>query len=282
MEPGIKYDYTPVLVGPQGIGKSTFLATLGKDWYSDSLQSFVGKEAAEMIQGIWINELSEMTGYNRSEMATIKQFLTKRDDIYRQAYGHRTERYARKCVFFGSCNEFSFLKDATGGRRFWPVDCGINAPRKDIWKDLPNEVDQIWAEAVLRYKLAEPLFFDKELEDFAKGKQEEHRDASTKEGLIKDFVDKPIPDNYEKMNLGARRVFWGGTISTDGMNLVQRNKVCALEVWCECLGGDPKFMRRQDVQEINQILSNLPSWQRNKAVRRYGYCGIQRGFERVF
>ena len=124
MQPGCKYDYVPVFVGPQGIGKSTFLATLGKDWFSDSLQSFEGKEAAEMIQGVWINELGEMTGYTRSETNTIKQFLSKREDIYRQAYGRRTGRYPRKCVFFGTCNQFEFLKDLTGNRRFWPVDVG--------------------------------------------------------------------------------------------------------------------------------------------------------------
>ena len=75
VEGGVKYDYMPIFTGKQGIGKSTFLAKLGKNWYSDSLQTFEGKEAAEMIQGTWINELGELTGFNRSETNLIKQFF---------------------------------------------------------------------------------------------------------------------------------------------------------------------------------------------------------------
>ena len=272
MQPGCKYDYVPVFVGPQGIGKSTFLATLGKDWFSDSLQSFEGKEAAEMIQGVWINELGEMTGYTRSETNTIKQFLSKREDIYRQAYGRRTGRYPRKCVFFGTCNQFEFLKDLTGNRRFWPVDVGKHKPKKNIWNDLPAEVDQIWAEAVMRWRIGEPLYFEKpEMEELARAEQEKHREANIKEGVIKSFLEQPVPKNYGSMDLGARRMFWNG--NAHNVETVPRKKTCALEIWCEAFGGNMQLMKRADTLEINQILENLPGW-------KYGYCGQQRGFER--
>ena len=279
MQPGCKYDYVPVFVGPQGIGKSTFLATLGKDWFSDSLQSFEGKEAAEMIQGVWINELGEMTGYTRSETNTIKQFLSKREDIYRQAYGRRTGRYPRKCVFFGTCNQFEFLKDLTGNRRFWPVDVGKHKPKKNIWNDLPAEVDQIWAEAVMRWRIGEPLYFEKpEMEELARAEQEKHREANIKEGVIKSFLEQPVPKNYNSMDLGARRMFWNG--NAHNVETVPRKKTCALEIWCEAFGGNMQLMKRADTLEINQILENLPGWKRNATTRMYGYCGQQRGFER--
>lgn len=281
MTPGCKYDYVPVFVGPQGIGKSTFLATIGKDWYSDSLQSFEGKEAAEMIQGVWINELGEMTSYRKSEANTVKQFLSKGADIYRQAYGRRTGKFPRKCVFFGTCNTYEFLNDLTGNRRFWPVDVGKLPPVKSVWSDLPQEVDQIWAEAVVRWLAEEPLYFDKpEMEQLARAEQDRHREANVKEGVIREFLDKKIPDNYYELPLSTRRTFWGGGMQTDSL-LIQRNKVCALEVWCECFGGDVKNMRRADAMEINQILANLDGWERNSSMRRFGYCGRQRGFERV-
>ena len=281
MTPGCKYDYVPVFVGPQGIGKSTFLATIGKDWYSDSLQSFEGKEAAEMIQGVWINELGEMTSYRKSEANTVKQFLSKGADIYRQAYGRRTGKFPRKCIFFGTCNTYEFLNDLTGNRRFWPVDVGKLPPVKSVWSDLPQEVDQIWAEAVVRWLAEEPLYFDKpEMEQLARAEQDRHREANVKEGVIREFLDKKIPDNYYELPLSTRRTFWGGGMQTDSP-LIQRNKVCALEVWCECFGGDVKNMRRADAMEINQILANLDGWERNSKTRRYGYCGTQRGFERV-
>lgn len=279
MQPGCKYDYVPVFVGPQGIGKSTFLATLGKDWFSDSLQSFEGKEAAEMIQGVWINELGEMTGYTRSETNTIKQFLSKREDIYRQAYGRRTGRYPRKCVFFGTCNQFEFLKDLTGNRRFWPVDVGKHKPKKNIWNDLPAEVDQIWAEAVMRWRIGEPLYFEKpEMEELARAEQEKHREANIKEGVIKSFLEQPVPKNYNSMDLGARRMFWNG--NAHNVETVPRKKTCALEIWCEAFGGNMQLMKRADTLEINQILENLPGWKRTTGNRRFGYCGQQKGFER--
>lgn len=281
MTPGCKYDYVPVFVGPQGIGKSTFLATIGKDWYSDSLQSFEGKEAAEMIQGVWINELGEMTSYRKSEANTVKQFLSKGADIYRQAYGRRTGKFPRKCVFFGTCNTYEFLNDLTGNRRFWPVDVGKLPPVKSVWSDLPQEVDQIWAEAVVRWLAEEPLYFDKpEMEQLARAEQDRHREANAKEGVIREFLDKKIPDNFYKLSLSSRRTFWGGGMQIDAP-LVERDKVCALEIWCECFGGDIKNMRRADAMEINQILANLDGWKRNNSVRRFGYCGIQKGFERV-
>lgn len=280
MEPGCKYDYVPVLVGPQGIGKSTFLATLGKEWYSDSLQSFEGKEAAEMIQGIWINEVGEMAGYNKSESAVVKQFLSKRDDIYRQAYGRRTAKFPRKCVFFGTSNAYDFLKDLTGNRRFWPVDVGQVDPNKSVWDNLPDEVDQIWAEAMEHYKNKEALFFDTpELQALADAEQDGHREANVKEGLIKSFLEKDVPANYDKMDLAARRMFWNGTAVVT--ELMPRDKTCALEIWCECFNGDPRYLKRSDSMEINQIMENLKGWRRNKSNRKYGYCGNQKGFSKL-
>ena len=116
---GIKYDYMPIFTGPQGIGKSTFLAILGKKWFSDSLTTFEGKEAAELIQGTWINEVGELSAFTKQETQVIKQFLSKTEDIYRAAYGRRTDKYPRRCVFFGTSNDSEFLKDMTGNRRFW-------------------------------------------------------------------------------------------------------------------------------------------------------------------
>lgn len=278
MTPGCKYDYVPVFTGPQGIGKTTFLKTLGLSWHSDSLQSFRGKDAAEMIQGIWIVEIGEMTGYSKSDDNEIKQFLSRCDDVYRQPYGRHTGRFPRKCIFFGTCNDHDFLKDPTGSRRFWPVDVGICAPTRSIWGELPDEVDQFWAEAFHYWTKGEPLYMDTpKLDSMAKDEQEQHREDNVKEGMIRDFLEKPVPDNYDSLSLAARRMFWAGTAQCE--TTVKRTKTCALEIWCECFGGDPRNMKRSDARDINYVLAGLPGWKRNKSRRRYGYCGVQRGFE---
>lgn len=276
---GVKFDYMPIFTGPQGIGKSTFLSILGKEWFSDSLTTFEGKDAAELIQGTWINEVGELTAMTRQETSAVKQFLSKCDDIYRAAYGRRTDRYPRRCVFFGTSNDSEFLKDTTGNRRFWPVDVGIHPAKKSVWRQLPQEVDQIWAEAYAYWVLGELLYLPKEVEALAMEQQEIHREASGKEGMVLDFLERQVPPGWDQMKLPARRMFWGGQAHGETV-LWPRNKVCAVEIWAECFGQEPARMKRQDSMEINGILANAPGWKRNKAARRYGPYGVQRGFER--
>ena len=279
---GVKYDNMPIITGPQGIGKSTFLAILGKAWFSDSLTSFEGKDAAELIQGTWIDEVGELTAFTKQETSAIKQFLSKCYDIYRAAYGRQTEKHPRRCVFFGTSNDNEFLKDATGNRRFWPVDVGLHPAQKSIWTDMPGEVDQIWAEAYMYWAMGEQLYLSKEIEAMAMEQQENHRELSGKEGIIRDFLEKPIPSNWDSMALFDRRMFWNGNKQLpDGVTLLPREKVCAVEIWVECFNSDAKYMKRTDSTEINNILTGIKGWRRNKSVRRFGPYGTQKGFERM-
>lgn len=275
---GVKYDYMPIFTGPQGIGKSTFLAILGKQWFSDSLTTFEGKEAAELIQGTWINEVGELSAFTKQETQVIKQFLSKTEDIYRAAYGRRTDKYPRRCVFFGTSNDSEFLKDMTGNRRFWPVDVGVNPAKRSVWKDLPQEVDQIWAEAYAYWAAGEALYMPKEIEVLAVEQQETHREASGKEGMIMSFLDHLVPENWEQMDVIKRRMFLSGGMHTEG-TLHVRDKICAVEIWVECFGGDPKYMKRSDSMEINNILLH-GKWQRIRTPRNFGPYGQQRGFSR--
>lgn len=281
LEGGIKFDYMTILAGDQGIGKSTLLATLGKEWFSDSLTTFEGKEAAELIQGTWINEIGELTAMTKQETNAVKQFLSKTHDIYRAAYGRRTEKYPRRCVFFGTSNDDEFLKDYTGNRRFWPIDVGIHTPTKSVWDDLPREVDQIWAEAVMAYRLGERLYLPKDVEALAKEQQEAHRESLSKEGIIREFLNKKIPKNWYSLDLLARRQFLNGNLKVDESDLVMRWRVCSGEIWQECLGSDIKYMKRTDSIEINNIMRNMAGWKKDKSTQRYGAYGVQRGFYKV-
>lgn len=279
---GTKYDTMPIFVGPQGIGKSTFLSILGKGWFSDSLMTFEGKEAAELIQGTWINEIGELTAFTKQETQVIKQFLSKTDDIYRAAYGRRTEKYPRRCVFFGTSNDTEFLKDTTENRRFWPVDVGVHRAAKSVWNDLPREVDQIWAEAYAYWQLGEKLFLSPEVEQMAQMAQAEHQETSGKEGLVQEFLGREIPEHWEKMKLSERRMYLNGNLRLpEGAKLAARSKICAAEIWVECLNGDPRYMTRRDSAEINGILSGIPGWNRMRTPRKFGEYGSQRGFERA-
>lgn len=277
----IKFDTMPIIIGPQGTGKSTLLRTLGGEWFSDSLTTFEGKEAAEMLQGTWINEIGELTAMSHLESNTVKQFLSKTEDIYRAAYGRHTKKYPRRCVFFGTSNDIEILKDITGNRRFWPVDTAINPVKKSVWEDLPNEVEQIWAESYLYWQMGEPLYLSKDLEKMAEEVQEEHRETSVREGIIADFLEQMVPENWDQMSLQQRMMYYSGAFQIpEDTELIKREKVCAAEIWAEAFRSDIRYMKKHDAMEINSIVARQPGWLRNKSLRRYGPYGTQRGFER--
>ena len=282
MQPGVKFDSMVILSGAQGVGKSTFFRTLGKDWYSDSLATFEGKDAAELIQGYWIIEAGELTGLNKSEMNTVKQFLSKTEDVYRVPYGRRTAAFPRSCIIVGTTNDKEFLKDRTGNRRFWPVDLGVCAVTKNVFQQLPEEVDQIWAEAVVRWKCGEPLYLAGTVADEAVRQQDEHKESNPKEGIVREFLERLVPFDWNKRDLNARRDFLNfGFREADELTLVHRDRICAAEIWCECFGGDLKFMKKSDAGEINSILTGLEEWQRASGALKFGsYYGAQRGYIR--
>lgn len=119
MQPGCKYDTMLILAGPQGIGKSTLLDKMSRGWFNDSIRTFEGKEASELIQGVWLVEIGELDAFRRTDVARIKQFLSLRTDRFRAAYGRHVKDIPRCCVFFGTTNTNEFLRDRTGNRRFW-------------------------------------------------------------------------------------------------------------------------------------------------------------------
>ncbi len=281
MEPGTKYDYMPILAGPQGIGKSTLLRLLGRRWYSDSLSTFEGKEAAEMVQGYWIMELGELNGLSRSETNAVKQFLSRNEDIYREPYGRRTNLFPRRCVFFGTTNDAEFLRDRTGNRRFWPVDVGLLPPIKNVFRQLAGEVDQIWAEAYMAWQMGEPLYLTGDAEQISQAEQETHRESNAKEGIVREFLSKPIPVDWETRDLSTRRLYWASGFSQQGIQTVERSRICAAELWCECFGGDLKYMKRTDSVELNGIMDGISGWRRHQSNQRFGPYGSQRGYYKL-
>ena len=283
MIPGIKYDYMPVLAGPQGLGKSTLLRLLAPKWFNDSLTTFDGKDAYETIQGSWIMELAELVGMSKADDNKIKQFLSKQEDIFREPYGRRTGRYPRRCVFFGTTNEEEFLRDHTGNRRFWPVECGVQQPAKSVFTELAANVPQIWAEALTLWHNGEKLYLLPEVEAYAKQAQEEHSEHSAKEGVIRDFLDREIPVDWEKQTLFEHKMYWAGGFANDKekTKLKRRERVCAVEIWCEAFGGEIRYFRRSDAAEINAILARIPGWERCQKTMRVGCAyGVQKGFIR--
>ena len=278
MEPGCKYDNMLILCGKQGLGKSTILDKMSRGWFNDSIRTFEGKEASELLQGVWLVEVAELDAFRRTDVARIKQFLSLRADRYRAAYGRNVKELPRGCVFFGTCNQMDFLQDTTGNRRFWPVDVGAVPHTKNVFTDLTDDViSQIWAEAKARWQLGERLYLTGELEEMAQEMQEMHRETSPKEGMIEDFVAQEIPVDWQKWSIDRRRDWWAQATHGE-IETVPRDRISAVEVWCELYNGNQKDFRQIDTREINNILAKIPNLTRAKSNFRCGPYGRQRGY----
>lgn len=281
LEPGIKFDTVLTLIGKQGQGKTSLVRKLAHGWHSESLVTVQGKDAMEHIQGFWLIELGELAAIRKADFELVKQFISKQEDSFRAAYGRRTERYPRQCIFIATTNRADFIRDQTGGRRWWPMQVDKERQKMSHFEELTDDVvGQVWAEAVDAFKGGEPLYLNDSMEAIARELQEAHTDESPLAGLIYDFVDRPLPENWAKLDLGERRDFIHG----DGLDMpegtVQRDRICAMEIWVELLNGDPKKLTRTQSIEINDILRKMEGWEQPQGGIRFVHYGAQKGFVR--
>ena len=287
-EPGIKFDSVVVLNGPQGMGKSSFFAKLGGKWFSDSLtiSDMKDKAAPEKLQGYWILELGELAGLKKMDVETVKAFITRQDDKFRHSYGYSVEDHPRQCIIVGSTNNGDgFLRDVTGNRRFWPVTCTTSSPHRP-W-EVESIVPQLWAEAQVLYRAGEQLYLSPEEEKQAGMEQTAALESDVREGMIAEYLDKLLPEDWDRMDLSERRGFLRGDPFTGGnrVGTVQRTTVCAVEIWTECFGKDPSAIRRSDTYDIFGMLLKIGGWEKysgnkNASLKR-GFYGTQRCFVRT-
>ena len=254
INPGCKFDYMPVFVGPQGVGKSTFLRylSLNNAWYNDNFNTIEGDKATEKLRGMWMVELAELLATKKAkEVESIKAFITSTCDSYRTPYDRRTEQRPRACVFAGTTNSQLFLVDRTGNRRFLPVTVG-GARKKSLFTNdvsIIADFENAWGEAMQIYMDANgkpSLKLPEYISDAVQAMQEKHTEEDPRVGIIQNWLDN--------RDLGE--------------------KVCAVQIWKEALENEFKPYTRKDITEIHQILQQT-DWVKGDQKARVGKYGVQ-------
>lgn len=263
MAPGHKFDQVAVLGGPQGIGKSTFINMLAKSWYSE-LSSFDLKIAAEEMTGAWIMEMNEMAATNRAELEAQKAFISATSTKVRLPYARRAITQPRQCIFIATTNRNEYLKDSTGNRRWWPLACNIPAGQMFDRDKFAAEIDQIWAEAYVRWAMGEDSLMDEGAKKEAKKIQDERMESDEWVGIIEEWLLADADEYRYELNE------YGG-------DYAPRDRTCTMEIWQDALmmKGDPA---RKDSNRIAAIMDRHPSWERVKSSRFGSRFGSQRGW----
>ena len=263
--PGIKFDFMLVLNGPQGIGKSTLIASLGRNWYSDSLNlsDMNDKTGAEKLQGYWIHEIGELAGMKKADLDKVKAFISRQDDKYRASFGRRVTPHPRQCVFFGTTNtEKGYLRDITGNRRFWNVRVKGNGTHKP-WELDAESVDQIWAEVKALSEAGETLFLSANLEDMATSEQREVMEMDDREGLVREYLSRLIPENWYDWDMYKRKNYIQDPCDpTQPKGTRQRSHVSNIEIWVECFGKLMGDLRPSDSYAISAIMMRIEEWEK--------------------
>lgn len=301
-QPGIKFDTMVILYGKQGGGKSTVASKMGGKWYNQSIKTFKGDEAYKKLQGSWICEIEELSAFQSSTIEDIKSFVSAVIDIYRASFGKRAQRYPRQSVFIGTTNNYEFLKDKTGNRRFLPVTTDKEKATKSPFEELTQDVvQQMYAEAKVYFEenpIDKALLLDKEADETALEMQNEHSEKDALVGEIEDFLERPLQSDYWYLPLEQRR--WNlkdiKNIDIDQFKLYGdgsvielpnfkpgahewRDKICALEVWRVMMQRDDQ-PQPHHLRKIDEALRNSRYCGQSKKRKRFGDgVGLQWGFE---
>lgn len=280
--PGCKHDHVLVLIGDQGAGKSSILAKLGGKWFSDSLRTIDNKDAFVLLQGSWIIEMAEMSAVKKSEVESVKQYISKQTDIYREPYGRRAVEHPRQCAFFGTTNEDEFIRDTTGGRRFWGVKMDVH-PRKYscLWDNFTEELrGQVWAEAVTRYRAGEKLFLEGDVAQMALEEQELRTVESMKTTPIRDYLEILLPEDWNERTPKERRAYIANEDELLGHpeGKYRRERVCLAEIFIECFGRELQNVTAQERREVMDAMRRIHGWKELGGSVRFGPYGKQKGF----
>lgn len=233
MRAPVKVENVLILEGPQGAGKSSALKAMFDPWFTDAAFELGSTDGYQIIRGMWCVELAELDGFNRAESSRSKGFFSRETDRYRSPYGRKPINVHRQCVFAGSVNHATYLKDDTGNRRYMPVTVGYI----DL-EELRRDRDQLWAEALAEYRAGTPWHV-----------------RAAEAAFFSDEQDaRYIGDAYED-----RIRNWLEDVDADG----RKDEVTTGQIMMRALGMEVSKWTLSEQQRVGRIMARI-GWPRRK------------------
>lgn len=235
-KPGCQADYMMVLEGPQGILKSSACKVLGGPWFSAALPDLNTKDVSMHLRGKWLIEVAEMHALGRADTTLLKSFITRTAEQYRPSYGRLDVNEPRQCLFLGTTNKDTYLRDETGARRFWPVKCG----QIDI-AQLTSDRDQLFAEAVRLFQASERWWPTRDEErDLMRPQQSARYEADAWEENIATWLaaNKKTDVTVSEVASGALQ------IKRENLGRAEQNRIMAALERLQWTRGKPTNSRR--------------------------------------
>ena len=291
LDPGVKVDNCLIIAGGEGLGKSWFIERMARGWTCTlgPIDRGNARDTIMIMSRSWIAVADEGYSLKKADVDNMKNFITRTHDEVRLPYARETEILPRRQVIWGTTNDPTFLRAQEGNRRFLIVNV---TEKLDFDKYTSEYVDQVWAEAVHIWREARAKYGVEgnpvlRLNDEEEAVAKSVRGGATEEeplvGLIQDYLDTLVPENWEKMPV-EERISWlrnaeQGLVKP-GTHRIER--VCSFEIWKVLLGNTRGKMSRVESLEIAEALRKVPGWESSGAKRaRFPFFGQQRYFSRV-
>lgn len=206
IQPGCKFDYMLIIKGEQGLTKSTAFRAIAAPFFTDNGTKVGEKDSLMAQQLAWIVESAELESLNKADSTAIKQYLSVQEDLYRPPYGAQMIKAPRHFVNVGTTNADTFLKDATGDRRFWPLE--VLSVDVELLRKLRG---QLLAEALHRVLAGEQYWPSRDEEKrLIFPEQEQFKRGDAWEDLLHDIVNEQMSQKVGEP-AGATIDFWATT-----------------------------------------------------------------------
>lgn len=289
-EKGRKFDEMLILFGGQGIGKSTTLERLALDTFYTKVTGKLSNETILQTSKTWLVELDELSTLLRTPSEEFKAWLSSRKDTTRVPYEAQPLDFERGFVVLGTTNNKKILKDNTGNRRFWILDCNKDNIKTSIFSLTEQDILQVWAEVRTWYLKNESLLLSQTARKMMEEKTENYVIPIPFTDEIKNITNMKFPRNWKEIIHGKHKyrlhryvtdMLNAGTSTEDISQDVLLDDITTQELFFLLTGNYRTYLNGlKATKDFSNVFNMLDNWKSSKAISR-GEKRDLRGYKKI-